>query len=309
MSQLPTHLAAEKALAVAREAVGALWPETALALVPLKASLRPLRATVFRVRGAPQPAVVKVWGPGNADRAQAQTARQAEVAQAMSEGRWRVPGVLHFDAARLALVMTDPGGESLRTLFARHEPVASRAARWLAAYHGQSLRPHPFRPAGHLTWAARLAREVAEGQRTPPEPEAFAMAAAALPALARPARGTPAFRCVTHRDMTLANLVAGTDGSVWGIDFENAREDEPLRDLFTLALDLSAPTPEPDRPALLATLRAGYLPEVATPEARLFLQRALALGVWANTPERASHRQAARLDAARWIMAQDAPVI
>lgn len=363
MTDLSTHLEADKALAAAHAAMAALWPGRALALAPLKPLVKPLRATVFRVEGGPEPAVVKVWGPGNAARAAAQAARQAQVAPLMAEGRWRVPGVLAFDAARLALVMQDPGGQSLRGLLdgparpgapqacrslsdaangvsgiarGQENPVAERAVfdradgpghapdapdapdgtvaalagGWLAAFHALSLRPHPFRPAGHLTWAARLLEERRNGLRAGPDPEAFASAVAGLTPLAKAARGSAAFRCVTHRDMTLANLVAGPAGSVWGIDFENAREDEPLRDLFTLALDLCAQRVRAaERPATLLALRQGYGHEIASPAARLFLQRAFALGVWANTPAQPSRRQAARLEAARWIMDRDDPVI
>lgn len=309
MSHLPTHLDAEKALAVALAALGTLWPRRAVTLTPLKPLTKPLRATVFRVSGGPQPAVAKVWGPGNAARATAQAARQAEVAAAMARGPCRVPGVLGFDAARNTLIMTDPGGESLRTLGERGTAVAAQAGGWLAAFHDLSLRAHPFRPAGHLAWAARLKDAVRSGARVLPEPEGFAARIDALTPLAAAARGSPACRAVTHRDMTLANLVTG-GGAVWGIDFENTREDEPLRDLFTLALDLCVLSPgATGRDTALAALRQGYGREVAAPEARLFLQQAFALGVWANTPVMPSRRQAARLEAAQWMLGLGEPVI
>lgn len=312
MRSVSTHLSAEEARQRAEEALAAQWPGWKGALEPLKPLGKPLRATPFRVTGGPEPAVIKLWGPGNSAKAAAQAARQAELAGMMAKGTWRVPQVLAYDPKRCALLMQDARAPDLRTL-ARRAPLPglmAQAGGWLGAFHALSLRPHPFRPAGQLTWLQRLEGEARAGQRSLRDPGEFSCHLADLAAEARELRGAPWVRAVTHRDLTLSNLLQDADGTVWGIDFENTREDEPLRDRFTLALDvLSLCEDKGARASALTGLREGYGVGRDAPEIRRHVQRGFALGVWAATPARPSRRQAARLEAALVLLDAEAALI
>ncbi|PYG34466.1 aminoglycoside phosphotransferase family protein [Pelagimonas varians] len=291
---LATHLDAETAYRGASLSVRRLWPDWSGDLLPLKPLVAPLRATVFRITEAPVPAVVKIWGPGNADKAAAQTTRQCAVANLMNTGPYRASEVLAFDADLCSMVMQDAGtttlADDLRDQPERLGWIALQSGQWLANYHSHSLRPHPFRPAGHKTWLLRLVEQCGDGTRTPPKADAFVAAATHLANETLDLRGLPSAKTITHRDLTLGNLIQGED-ALFGIDFENAREDEPFRDLFSLALDLGQ--------AGLPALAQGYGPQTADPKVAAFLCRAFALGLWANTPATPSKRQAARLKMAQ----------
>lgn len=292
----PTHLDAQAAYDSARAGVLRLWPEWTGDLLPLKPLVKPLRATVFRITGAPVPAVVKVWGAGNGSKPAAQAARQSDVAREMGNGPHRASAVLRFDPDLCALVMQDVGTQSLGDILRDHpsrlEPLARQSGQWLARYHRPSLRPHPFRPAGLKTWLLRLAQDCRTGQRQPPDAAGFTAAALQHAETAMALRGRASAKAITHRDLTLGNLIQGPD-ALFGIDFENVKEDEPFRDLFSLALDLGR--------AGLPALSQGYGTQITDPDVTAFLCRAFALGLWANTPAAPSNRQAARLEMARTL--------
>ncbi|MBP0481911.1 phosphotransferase [Sagittula salina] len=249
--------------------------------------------------------VLKVYAPEFATRADAQARRQSEVSDQLT-GTNRAPAILFRRAT--TLVMPRLSGPDLATLWRqgdRHIPTL--AGDWLRAFHAPTLRKFPFRPGGHVAWLHRLSDEVANGARSIPDPTAFQHSLERTESLAASARRQKATRAVTHRDMTLSNLLH--DGRItWGIDFENTHEDEPLRDLFTLALDLltlASPDAEPD----LAPLRAAYGDRHTAAPVRLFLQRCFSTWVWANTPGSPSQRQAIRLAMARHLLDSDALIL
>ena len=300
-----TKITKEAARAQARAALAHRYPGMQWGLGCLKNAAGPLEAQVFCAAQPEQRLVVKVYAPAEGARARAQAERQRAVAAALPGG---APEVLFLDEARGVLAMDYADGPVLSALW----PVLSgrerlarleEAGRWLAAFHGTTARSHPFRPKGQIAWLHRLFDWRAEGTRAFPEVEAFRSDVAGMEIMAREVRGTPARRAVTHRDLHLSNIVA-TQGGLVGLDFENAKEDEPLRDLVWLLIDAMVLAPEDDDPApLAAALARGYGPTGTTPEALLFLQRLFALGIWAATPAAPSRRQAARYLAARRIMA------
>jgi len=302
-----THLAPAEARAIARAALAEHWPGTAFGLGCLKNTDKAQRAQVFCAASPDARLVVKVYAPASADKARAQAARQRSVATAWPEG---APEVLFFDAARLVLGMAYADGPSLAAVVPKRgrEGAASQleaAGRWLQRFHGLTREAHPFRPKGQIAWLHRLLEQHDGGERTIPEVNAFRREVARLETMFQAVRGTPSQRAVTHRDLHLANLIATREGLV-GLDFENAKPDEPLRDLVSLLIDAVALSDEAealDRHA--AALCKGYGPVGNTPEAVVFLQRLFALGVWANTPPEPSRRQAARYLAARQIIASE----
>lgn len=147
--------------------------------------------------------------------------------------------------------------------------------------------------------------QVSSGERAIPDANAFLSEAERLTTQALPLRKRPSLRAVTHRDLTLSNLILSDDGTLWGLDFENAKEDEPGRDLFSLALDLLRFAPDDAaRSACYDRLWAGYGAAEIDPEVSAFLTQCFALGLWANTPARPSQRQADRLELAHWLRRQ-----
>ncbi|MDJ0823801.1 MAG: phosphotransferase [Paracoccaceae bacterium] len=281
-------------------------PGTAFALKPLKLAEKLQQAIPFRATASGEALVVKVWAPGEAERAARQAERQATLAPLMAEGAFRVPGVAFFDAELCVMGMEFVPGDSWRDVWQRGGDLGllHRAGAWTRALHAQSIRPHKFRPAGHISWLERLMREVEVGDRFIHDFNAFCATADALIATKPQVRALPATRAVTHRDLHLDNLI-GTDQTLWGVDFENDREDEPLRDVFSLGLDAMVYAPAGTDPhAIWAALRAGYGDTTTAEPARHFLQRGFALGNWARTPQKPSRRQERVLQAAHWILAQ-----
>ncbi len=302
-----THLTGEAAYEIAVAALGRLWPDWSGELTPLKPLTQPLRATPFRVSGGTKPTVIKVWGPGNATKAAAQAARQEEVALAMSAGVSRGVPVFGFDAAACALLMQDVSGDTIDNALQetpdRLNELATRAGTWLRDYHTLSLRPAPFRPAGHIAWLEKLRAQIADGQRGVPDPNGFCHLVTQVCDRAMTLRKRPATKAITHRDLTLGNLLVDDQNTLWGIDFENTREDEPLRDLFTLAVDLIGFTPNGTQASqAYRGLTQAYGDRETDPEVHAFLFQCFSLGVWANTPAIPSKRQAKRLRVVQWML-------
>ncbi len=188
------------------------------------------------------------------------------------------------------------------------ERLLKLAGGWIAALHGTSRREAPFRPVGHLKWLDKLVAQGEAGARRIDDLERFKSQVAQLHGMFETVRRRPSVRAVTHKDLNAGNLLVQGD-AIYGIDFENAEEDEALRDLFTLSLDVMGFAPfGDDHSRTLAALGRGYGASPGDPLVRLFLQRAFALGYWARTPLPHSRRQTARMAGALWVLAQDSTV-
>ncbi len=299
-------LSAEAARQRAKEALARHVPGKYPELQPLKPPTKPRQATAFRAGAVGQTLVVKVWAPGHADQAARQAARQAALAPLMSNGPYRVPDVAFFDAALNVLGMQAIPGETLRADWLERGDLAilRRAGSWTRALHALSLREHKFRPAGHLSWLQKLMDQTRAGDRFIHDFSSFQSVAEVLKAMRSRVRSLPATRAITHRDLHLDNLISNAE-TLWGLDLENDREDESLRDVFSLGLDAMAYARDgSDAAAIWAALRTGYDDRTTEAPVRVFLQRAFALGNWARTPETPSRRQLRALQAARWILAQ-----
>ncbi len=287
-------------------ALALLWPGARTGLTRLGGRSR---STIFRATGGPAPVVVKVWAPACAAMAARQATRQTDVAQMMTGATDGAARVLLWQADLLALVMEDAGPQDLRA-FAAVDAVATlhRAGRWVAAFHAPTLRPHPFRPAGHVGHLERLIAEVRDGTRRIPEPDRFCHLARAVAATGPALRNRPAMRCITHRDLTLANLIGTPTGRVTGIDFENDREDDPLRDLVSLVFETMPLVPDLPLDTAARACSGAYGASLCDAETGLFLQRALALGYWARTPTEPSRRQSILWAAAEQVLSRDLPL-
>lgn len=293
----------------------AVWPDWSGDLLPLRPVSGLLPSVPFRVTRAPTPSVIKVWAPDLSDKAARQAARQRIVAEGMNNGLFRASKVLHFDPAGRALLMQDCGGQELETALEtiddpQAQTLVTQAGGWIAAHHALSLRHAPFRLIGHLRWLDRLVTMGENGKRDFADLPRFRREVVAMHDLFETARRRPTIKAVIHKDMNAGNLLVGSDGLLWGVDFENDQEDEPLRDLFALGVEICAFSRfGQDRGRALTALTSGYGPQRGDPAVRLFLQRTFALGLWARTPAHASYRQQARLVVAKWILKQDVPVL
>ncbi|MCA0996525.1 phosphotransferase family protein [Alloyangia pacifica] len=304
-----SRLSRAEAQSLARDALAEQHPGHAYGLGCLKNSDRPMRAQVFCAAHPDAHLVVKVYAATEADKARAQAERQRAVAAQLQAGPWRAPQVLFFDEARLVLGMTYAPGPNLAELWPRIPPAKRdvplvAAGCWLAALHRPTLEPRKLRPRGQLSWLEAQLEAARASDDGFAECENFAFALAALQDLFPQARGRMATRAVTHRDLHLSNLVSAT-GALWGLDVENAKPDAPYRDLVGLLVDALARSPAPDPRRFGAALARGYGDDTTDPVARLFLQRAYALGVWCRTPSEPSQHQRARLEAAKMILAAE----
>lgn len=264
-------------------------------------------ARLFAANGPRGPLVVKVWPA--AERARRQARQQGQVARGLGTGRFRAPGVAFFDEELRALGMARAGGRDLAALWADGATgVPDAAGGWLAAFHALSRRETRFAPAGQVNWLARLSADCQGGTRRIADRRGFLSAAARVSTGAEALEGRPAVRAVTHRDMTLSNLVLDPDGVVWGLDFENRREGTPLRDLFTLALDFLTLRGANGTEAVAGLIRA-YGETGIDPAVRIFQQRCFCLQVWANTPPAPSARQRQRLKVAKRLLRTADPIL
>nr|WP_274705680.1 aminoglycoside phosphotransferase family protein [Salipiger pentaromativorans] len=285
-------------------------PGQSFGLGCLKNVETPLPAQVFCAATPDRRLTVKVFARDLAEKARAQAARQRELAAALPG---QVADWLFFDETALVLGMSYVDGPSLAALWphldaARAGQRLEEAGRWLAAFHGLTRVAHPFRPKGQIAWLNRLLEQHADGRRQIPQIAQFRGEVETLEAMFRAVRGKPAQRAVTHRDLHLSNLMVTERGLV-GLDFENDKPDEPLRDLVVLLIDALARHGKAADPVPAAeALRRGYGPTGTDPQALLFLQRLFALGVWAATPSEPSLHQTARYLAARRIVEAATPL-
>ena len=232
-------------------------------------------------------AVVKIGDPA---RIALTAARSLEVYPQMSEGRFRVPQIFHHDAAAGVLVMEDARGQSAQSLWLSGPAGATRALTsaggWIARFHKPSSHMGAFNPDPHLNWLQKQANAHRDQTRKIPDFAAFENLFFQLTKDIDTARGQPILRCITHRDFHLRNLLIRNLGRSYGVDFENTKRDEALRDLLFFTADAARlQNTVPTAPNLLAItqpLRAAYNRPLGSPVARRVFQTAFALSGWAS---------------------------
>ncbi|EIE51947.1 hypothetical protein AL036_03845 [Salipiger aestuarii] len=305
-----THIDIRTARDSARLALARHCPAGRFGLGSLRNAAADRRAHVFCAATPDARLVVKVFAPSGGDKGRAQFARQDLVATALPG---RAPEVLFYDDELRVLGMRYVDGPSLAEIWPTLTPPEQlakleRAGDWLAAFHALTVAPHPFRPRGPLDWLIALAESHRQRRREIPDFAVFEQHVAELQGAFPRVRGTPSQRAILHRDLHLSNLMQTRDGLV-GLDFENNRPDEPLRDLVWLLVDAMArgDPEQPPHPAASA-LAAGYRQIAARADAMIFIQRLVALGIWANTTTRPSQHNVARFVAARQIAGVKEPL-
>ena len=231
--------------------------------------------------------VIKIGDPARIALA---AARITDVYPNMREGRFRVPQILAHEAAKGVLVMEDARGQPAQKLFLSGPAGASRALAaaggWIAQFHKPTAHIGAFNPDPHLNWLQKQATAHRDQKSKIPDFAAFERALAALAQTADTARGQPIRRCVTHRDYHLRNLLIRNLGRTYGIDFENTKRDEALRDLLFFAADAAKMDPQPPTSdslrAIAAALRSAYKHSLGTIINRRVFQSAFALSGWAS---------------------------
>lgn len=259
-------------------------PEAAAPVV-LNARNPDQESHVFRAALAPQGSViVKVAAPG---RLAAQFDRLSAVHPQMQDGLYRVPRPILHDAALGVMLMEDAWGRSGESLWQEGPSgiarVLAAAGGWLGRYHRLSAAEAGFNPDPHLNWLSKLLDSPRPPDQPIPARPALEAHLPGLQAMADQARNQPVLRCITHRDFHLGNLLVRKHGRTYGIDMENTRRDEGLRDLLHLLCDAARLAADPAE-ALAAgpALRRAYGRSPAAEPVRRFFQAAVALTLWAG---------------------------
>lgn len=243
---------------------------------------------VFRADlGAGGHIVVKIGDPRRIALA---AARLTAVYPAMCDGRFRVPQLLAHDADGGVLVMEDARGQSAHDLFLSGPAGAARslaaAGAWIARFHRPTRHMGAFNPDPHLNWLQKQVAAHRAGARVIADFDRFEAALSELQHACDAARGQPVLRCITHRDYHLRNLLVRNLGRTYGIDFENAKRDEALRDLLFFAADAAKIAPAPPTANALrgvaTSLRTAYNRPLGAKISRQVVQAAFALSGWAS---------------------------
>lgn len=226
---------------MALAALGRFRPQQSYALTVLAQGDA---GAVFRAEpmGAGRAVVVKV-GANRAAVAR-QFRRQRQVWRALKDTGHRVPRAMMLDADLPVMIMEHIAGQSLRALWSPPvlADVTLRAGAWLAGFHGISAAQRALETAPMLRWLDTLMSEP------------LAAARVRLGALATEAEGQAATYAVIHGDFHNANVMLTPGGDIVGIDFENAKPNLILRDIFLFLTD----TGGVGGPAPLPAFMAGY---------------------------------------------------
>lgn len=281
-----------QAMKAARRTLRAHMPDEKFSLTALKDPTRAHADWVFRCRARTSPLVLtckltEADAAGQA-RMQHQFQRLQVVSAQMTDPAFGTPQPIAFNNRHAALLMSDLAGESLADLLSRLSgpPLLDhllRAGRWIAAFQRPTRRITDF---AHKPHSNSLTRKLVGGMAAVACPEAFQAALAPLADLAKAAQGQPGLRCVSHRDLHSANLIFAPDGAVHGIDFENDREDEALRDPVSLLADALSRLPQVPDAGMIRTAAAalwqGYDDTASSADVTAYFLRFAALNAWAN---------------------------
>ena len=243
---------------------------------------------VFRAKiGDGLTVVVKIADPA---RMAVACARMIDMHAIMGEGRFRVPQLLHHDAATGLVVMEDARGQSAAQLSASGPKGLARALSfaggWIARFHQTGSHMGRFNPDPHVNWLHKQEATHLDRSRHIPDFAAFQLALVRLKIAAQAVRGRAILRCVTHRDFHLRNLQIRNLGRTYGFDFENTKRDEALRDLLFFIADaakLQSTDPSHEGLRQLAQpLRAAYRRDLGDAACLRAFQSAFALAGWAS---------------------------
>ena len=294
-------LDADYSVKAARRALRAFLPDEEFALASLKDPTKLYDTWVFRckLRGKNSTFVCKLSTPDAAGRAKIlnQYQRLKSTNAAMKDPLLTTPQALAFVEKDCALIMEYVKGDSLQNLlphFANLTEASTHlqnAGRWISSFQQTTMKPAVFDAKPHMNWLLKKLTQHEEKGMLIVDYDAFMMDFHQLERRAAQAQGLPCTRCVTHRDFHPGNLVFGRKGAVYGIDFENRKEDDALRDVMSFLFDFAIKWPVHTMAfdsfqTAAAVFRKGYADHVTAPEVFEFFQKFSALNGWSGLESR-----------------------
>lgn len=288
----------EEAARQTKKALARFKPNIEFVLIPMKLASSPRATWVFRckAKGENWSIVCKagLQNEGGRSAIRNQMHRLKTARKEMADPRFQVPEPYWFYPNLCVLVMEDAKGTTLsKRLVDETAQMANvlgdleKAGRWIGLYQSATAKDVLYDPTPHMNWVRRAIQEHENGTRLIPEYDAFSQAFSELEQMASKASGLPARRCVTHRDCHLDNILFRGNGITYGIDIENRKEDDALRDVFHYFFDFALKWPlawshaSQLSPAKAAILE-GYDDKITDPYVFDFFQTFMAVNMWSN---------------------------
>jgi hypothetical protein len=307
---------AEDAARQANKALSRLRPNSEFVLTSLKTTSKRRKSWVFRckLKNENWSVICKTGAKSEEGRKtlRNQMQRLKDARQNMADPRFQVPEPIWFYPNLCVLIMEDVRGEPLTKRLIETERIADfsedfiKAGQWISSYQASTMKTVGFDPTPHVNWLLRAIHGCENGSRHIPDFESFLNLFERLQQLAGKVKGLPARRCITHRDCHLGNILFRKNGDTFGIDFENKREDDALRDIFFYFFDFVFKWPErvaetSEFNSVKTAILNGYGDTVTAPEVYNFFQAFSALNVWSNVGqlEKAEYKKIVRLERAR----------
>lgn len=241
-------LDADYSVRAARRASRMFLPGEKFAISSLKDPTRLYNTWVFRckVRGTRSTFVCKLSTPDDLGRGKIlnQYERLKSVKSGLEDPLFTTPQALAFFEKECALIMEDVVGETLLQLIPNFIDISDsnaylrQAGRWISHFQHPTMRQTIFEPKSHTNWLRRKIQNHDTKIISIPDYADFMREFRILEELSEKAKSLPSMRCISHRDFHLGNVVFGRNGAVYGIDFENKKEDESLRDVMSFMFDL-----------------------------------------------------------------------
>ncbi|MES2436121.1 MAG: aminoglycoside phosphotransferase family protein [Pseudomonadota bacterium] len=290
-------LDADYSVKAARRALRVFLPDEDFALASLKDPTKRYDTWVFRckVRGKQSSFVCKLGTPDATGRAKMlnQYERLKSTNAAMRDPLLTTPQALAFVEKDCALIMEYVKGDSLQNLLPQFSDIADasthleNAGRWIASFQQPTMKPAAFDTKPHMNWLLKKLKQHDEKLIVIPEYDAFMADFHQLEQCASKAQAQSSTRCVTHKDFHLGNLLFGRKGTVYGIDFENKKEDDALRDVISFLFDFAIKSPanataSDSFQTAAAAFLGGYADHATPPAVFEFFQKFSALNAWSG---------------------------
>lgn len=294
-------LDADYSVKAARSALRIFLPDEEFALASLKDPTKRYDTWVFRckVRGKKSTFVCKLSTPDTAGRAKIlnQYERLKSTNADLKDPLLTTPQALAFVEKHCALIMDYARGDSLQHLLPHFSDISEASAplrnagRWISSFQHSTLKPATFDAKPHMNWLLQKLKRHEEKLLVIPDYDAFMVDFRELEQCAAQSQGLPSTRCVTHRDFHLGNLLFGRKGAVYGIDFENQKQDDALRDVMSFLFDFAIKWPAQATPfesfqTAAAVLWQGYADHSTAPAVFEFFQKFSALNGWSGLNNR-----------------------
>jgi tRNA A-37 threonylcarbamoyl transferase component Bud32 len=285
----------------ARKAIRTLFPHGKYRLESLKNTSKIYNTWVFRcvdkINGTSVVCKLSSSDTVGREKISNQYQRLRDVGARLNSFDFSAPKVIAFLENQSALIMEDIDGQSvLQSILmlsdlGEAEEVLRMSGKWLAHFQNTTISTALFEPKSHINWLRRKLNAQDAANTIPYIDELFENFKK-LELLASSVRGLPSTRCITHRDFHLGNLILGENGAVYGIDFENGKDDDALRDAISFTFDfalrcngISSTFEEIQKPAM--QFWNAYSDNSTHPMVVEFFQKFSALDAWSGANKNA----------------------